>query len=164
MKERIVGKIDARHEMPGMEGDLFGLGKKVLRIPIEGQFPDTLHRHEFFRNQFGRIEEIKIEFVLILFFDDLHAKLPFRKVAIFDGFPQIAPMKVRIQTGNFLRFIPHDRMHAQDRLPVKFDKPRFSLVVDKSKGVHPEPFHHTVASWNRTIGHDPHNHVHGFRH
>ena len=94
------------HNMAGMESNLLGLGKKVVRVAVERHLADASHRHQFFGNDLGRIEQIEIELVLVLFLDHLHAQFPFREIAVFDGFPQIAPMKVGILTGDLLRFIP----------------------------------------------------------
>ena len=53
-----------------------------------------LHRNQFFRNDLGRIQQIEVESLLVLFFDNLHAEFPLGKVAVFDGFPQITPVEV----------------------------------------------------------------------
>ena len=76
---------------------------------------------------FVAIQQIELEFMLVFFRDDLHAEFPFGIRARFDRFPQIAAVKIRIFAGNLLRFVPHDRMHAEKRFPVKFDETRLCL-------------------------------------
>ena len=95
-EQRIVREIDARHDVARMKRDLFGLGEEVIGIAIEHQLPDRAHRHHFFGNDLGRIEQIEIEFMLVLFLDDLHAEFPFGHAAALDRFPQIAPMEIGI--------------------------------------------------------------------
>ena len=66
LQQRIVREIDARHDMPRMERHLFGFGEEVVRVAIERHLADDLHRHQFFRNQLGRIEQVEVEVVFIL--------------------------------------------------------------------------------------------------
>ncbi len=70
--------------MTGVKRDLFGFGKKVVWIAVESHFADASHGHHLFGNQLGRVEKIEVELMLIFFFNNLNAKLPFRKDAVFD--------------------------------------------------------------------------------
>ena len=56
-----------------MEGDLLGLGKKVVGIAVQRQLADAAHRNELFGDDLGRVEEVEIEFEFVLFLDDLQA-------------------------------------------------------------------------------------------
>ena len=127
LQQRIIGEVDAGHNVAGVKGHLLGLGKKVVGVAIEGQLADAFDRDEFFRNDFRGIEQIEVELMFVFFLHDLNAELPLRIVAVLDGFPEIAPVKIGVLTGNLLRFIPDDRMHAEERLPVKFHKTRLAL-------------------------------------
>ncbi len=89
-------------------------------------------------------------------------KFPFGEIAALDRFPQIAAMEVGVFAGDFLRFIPDQRMHALDRFPVKLHEAGFALGVDQPEGVDAKPFHHRQAARKRAIGHHPHQHVHAF--
>ena len=51
--------------------------------------------------------------MFVFLFDDLHAEFPFGKVAIIDGFPQIAAVKIRILAGDLLGLIPDHGMNAE---------------------------------------------------
>ena len=55
-------------------------------------------------------------------------------------------------------------MNAGKRLPVKLDEAAGALRVDKSEAMDAEAFHHLVRTRNGVVGHDPHDHVGGFRH
>src|SRR6478672_2577391 len=87
LEERIIGDIDAGHDVAGVKRDLLRFGEKVVGIAIKGQFSYTLDRNQFLRDDFRRIKKIKVELMLVFFFDALHAELPFRIVAVLDGFP-----------------------------------------------------------------------------
>ncbi|MNJ34547.1 hypothetical protein D3C77_292650 [compost metagenome] len=68
-------------------------------------------------------------------------------------------MEIGIFTGDFLRFIPYQRMRAKHGLPVKLHKMGLPLLVDEPEGMHPEAFHHTEAARNSAIRHRPHDHM-----
>ncbi len=55
LQQRIVAEIDARDDMPWMEGRLFVFGKEVVRVAVEDHFADPLHRHQRLGDQFGGI-------------------------------------------------------------------------------------------------------------
>src|SRR5437762_13759569 len=50
-------------------------------------------------------------------------------------------MEIRVSAIDFQRLIPHHRLHAEFRLPVKLDERRFTLRIDEAKRVDAEPFH-----------------------
>ncbi|MNR10197.1 hypothetical protein D3C85_1264330 [compost metagenome] len=54
-----------------MECHLLVFGKEVVRIAIEHHFADQLYRDQFFREQFGGVQQVKIKFELILFRNQL---------------------------------------------------------------------------------------------
>ncbi len=100
LQQRIVGEVDARHDVPRMERHLLGLGEEVVGVAVQRQPADALHRHQLFGDELGRIEQIEVELVLVLLLDHLDAELPFRKVAVLDRLPQIAAVEVRVLAGD----------------------------------------------------------------
>ena len=108
LQQRIVGEVQSRHDMPRMESRLFVFSKEVIRVAIEHHFADTLNGHQFFRDQFGWIEKIEVELEFIFFRNQLEAQFVFRKIACFNGFPQLAAVEVRVTSGEFLCFIPNE--------------------------------------------------------
>lgn len=70
--------------MPGTKRNLLRLREEVVRIAVERELADHLERHQFFGNQLGRIEQVEVELVFVLFLDDLHAECPFWIVAVVD--------------------------------------------------------------------------------
>ena len=128
LQERVAGEINAWHNVARMKGHLLGLREKVIGVAIEGQLANAPDRDQFFGNDFGGIQQIEIERLLILFLNDLYPEFPFRIIAVLNSFPQIASVKVWVLPGNFLGFIPEDRVDTKDRFPVKFHKMRLPLL------------------------------------
>ena len=61
LQKRIIGEVDARDHMAGMKGRLLGLGEEIHRVSVEDHPPDHFDRHDFFGDDFGRIEHVEIE-------------------------------------------------------------------------------------------------------
>ena len=96
LQQRIVGEIDPRHDVTGMERHLLGLGEEVVRVAVERHLADLPYRNELLGDDLGRIEQVEAEFEFVLLLDDLEAQLPFGEVAALDGFVQVAPIEVRV--------------------------------------------------------------------
>ena len=163
-QQRVIREINTRHHMRGAKGHLLGLGKEVVRIAVQHHAAHRLDRDQFFRNNLGRVQDVKAELLCLFLGEDLHAQLVFRVGTCLDPLPQVAPVVVRVGTGNLDRLVPHLRMRAGHRVPVKLDKHRFSGVVDKAKAVHAEALHRGVAARKRAVRHLPHQHVGGLGH
>ncbi len=58
LHQRIVGDLDARHQVAGVECDLLGLGEVIGRVAIQRQLADELDGREFLGHQLGRIEQV----------------------------------------------------------------------------------------------------------
>ena len=108
LQQRIVGEIQTGDNMPRMESRLFVFGKEVIRVAIEHHFANTLNGYQFFRDEFGWIEKIEVKLEFIFFRNQLEAQFVFRKIACFNGFPQLAAVEVRVTSGEFLCFIPNE--------------------------------------------------------
>ncbi len=163
LQQRIVGEIQPRDNMARVERGLLVLGKEVIRVTVKHHFAHQLYRHQLFRNQLGRIQQVEVEFELILFRNELESKFIFRIVARFDGFPQLTAVEVRVAAGQFLRFVPYQRGFTRDRLPVEAHKGGFPLGVDQAEGVDTKTFHGAVATRDAAVGHRPHHVVQGLR-
>src|SRR5580693_3150720 len=105
-----------------MEGDLLGFREKVIGVAVQRQLADAAHRNEFLRDDLGRVEEVEVEFELVLFLDDLQAQLPLRIVAALDRLEEVATVKIGILARDLLRLIPDKGLHAFDRFPVELDE------------------------------------------
>ena len=150
--------------MSGVKSDLFGFREKVVRVSIQHHLADDLHRNLRLRNEFGCIQNVESQFAFLASVDDLHTQLPLREVAAVDRLPKIAPVKVAVFAGDFLRFIPRQPMYAEFWLPVELDEMAIATRIDKAKRVNAKAFHHPEASRHRAVRHGPHQHVRGFRH
>ena len=76
LEQRIVAKVDTRHDILRAKGHLLGLGEKVIDAAIEHQPADAPNRHLFFRNKFRRVEHIEIKILGKLFIEKLQTQLP----------------------------------------------------------------------------------------
>ena len=73
-------------------------------------------------------------------------------------------MKVRVLAGEFLRFVPQQRIGAEHGTPVKLDETRLARGVDETERVNAEAFHGAQAARNRAVRHGPQHHVRRFGH
>src|SRR5208282_4056489 len=48
--------------------------------------------------------------------------------------------------------------------PVELNEMSFSGLVNQTEGVNSKSFHHSKRPRHGPVGHDPHDHVHGFGH
>ena len=108
--------------MGRIECHLFGLGEVVVRVAVEHHLADRGDRHLLLGDELGRVENIEVELVLVLFLHDLNPELEFQKVAVLDIVPHVATIEVRIPAPQLLRFVPDQRTGAGQRLPVELDE------------------------------------------
>ncbi len=164
MEQRVVGEVDARHDVLRAEGDLLCLGEEIVDAAIEHQPTDAAHLHLFLRNELGGVEDVECELVGEIVVEQLHPQLPFGEIAALDRVPQIAAMKVGVGAVDLERLVPYHGLQAELRLPVKLDESRFAPSIDHPEGMDAEPFHESERARDRAIRHRPHQHVRRFRH
>ena len=87
LQQRVVGKVDPRHDMTGAEGDLLGLGKVIVGVAVEHHLAQRGDRHQLFGDQLGRVEDVELELMLVRLANDLYPQLPFRVIADFNRVP-----------------------------------------------------------------------------
>ena len=123
----------------GAERDLLGLGEEVVRVAIEHETSDAPHGYELFGNELRRIEHVEAEPFGIGVAEDLDAELPFGEFAGVDRFPEIAAVEIGIGAGDLHRFVPDERMRAEQRRPVELHECRIAAFVDEPERVDAEP-------------------------
>ena len=163
LQERIVRKVDAGHDVGRAEGHLFGFRKEVVGIAVKDHLADDFHRHEGLGDDFGGVEDVETELVLVLFGDDLEAELEFRIVARLNALPQVLAVEIGVASGQFLRLVPDERGGAVDGLPVEAHEAAFAFGVHEAVGMDAEALDGAVASRDAPVGHVPHDVVQGFR-
>ncbi len=90
LQQRIVGKVDARHDVGRAIGHLLGLGEEVVRIAVQHHPADQADGDDLLRNDLGRIEHVIGLGVGEFLVEGLDAQLPLGKIAPADGLEQVA--------------------------------------------------------------------------
>src|ERR1700733_6116433 len=116
--------------MARAECSLLYLTEEVVRVAIEFELPKIPNWHQLLRPDLGGIEDIKIEVVLVSFWDDLYAKLPLRRCSILNGFPQISPVEIWILASKLQSFVPDKGMYSELRCENELNKRPFTLAID----------------------------------
>ena len=63
LQQRVVGEVDAGHDVLRAERHLLGLGEEVVHHAVEHQPADQPHRHLLLRDDLGGIEHVELELV-----------------------------------------------------------------------------------------------------
>jgi hypothetical protein len=87
--------------MAGTESDLLDFGEVFADCTIQDVFPNDLERYEFLGPDFGRIERVEVECVLLALGNGLDCKLPFRWAAVYDGFLKILAVEIYTLLSKF---------------------------------------------------------------
>ena len=163
-EQGIVAEVDARDDVGRAECNLLRLREEIVRIAVQHHLPDRPQRHELFRDDLGRVEDVEAEALGVLLAEYLHAQLPFRIGARLYGFPQVPAVKIRVGAGDLDRLVPRERVRSGHRIPVKFNEARLARRVHEAERVHAESLHHAQAPGYRAVRHHPHQHVGRLRH
>ena len=126
LQQRVVGEVDARHDVAGAVGDLLGLGEEVVRVAVQHHAPDHPQRNELLGDELGRVEHVEVEAVGLLLGEGLQAELPLGEVAAVDGLPQVAAVEVGIGAVDLHRLVPDHRLRAELGPPVELDEGRLA--------------------------------------
>ena len=129
LQQWVIGEADAWHDVGCAEGHLLSLRKVLIDIPVEFKLSNVSNRHLFLRPHLGGIEDVEFKIVLLRFFEGLDTEFPLGKDAVANGFVKIHAMEVWVLSTDLESFIPYERMNAQGRGEVKFDKMSFTLVI-----------------------------------
>ena len=119
LQQRVVGKVDSRHDVGWEECDLFGFGEEVVGVAVQHHTANNSEGNDFFGDEFGGVKNVIRERVSQLLVEDLHGKVPLGVVARVDCFVEVASMKIGVCAGELDRFVPHGRLHAQLWAPVE---------------------------------------------
>jgi hypothetical protein len=86
LKKGIIAEADARDDIGSAERDLFNFWEKFFWGTIQNQLPNFFERNEFFRPDFGRVKNIKIEVMFLRSWNNLDAEPPLGERPAFYGF------------------------------------------------------------------------------
>ena len=107
LEEGIIGKANSGDNMAGAEGGLLSFGEELVDIAVQAQLSDVPHRNQILWPEFGGVEDIEIEFVLIGFGEDLDSELPLGVASVCNGFHQILSVKIGILASQLDSLIQH---------------------------------------------------------
>lgn len=62
-QQRVIGKVHTGDDMLSAKGDLLNFGKVVCRCTVQCECADVLHGDKVFRDELGRVEQVKVELV-----------------------------------------------------------------------------------------------------
>ena len=65
-EQRIVGEVDAGHDVRRAERDLLGLGEEVVGVAVEHHLADGRQRDQLLRNELRRVEHVEAEALRLL--------------------------------------------------------------------------------------------------
>ena len=108
LQQRIVGEVDARHDVAHAEGNLLGFGEVVVRVAVERHLADRTNGDQLLRDDLGRVQDVEVEGELVVLVNDLDAHLPFQEVAALDRLEHVTAIEVGILAGNLLGFVPDE--------------------------------------------------------
>src|SRR4051812_30712369 len=66
-EQRIVGEVEARHDVRGAEGYLLRLCEEVIRVSVQDHATHRPYGYDFLRNKLGRIENVEGELLCLRF-------------------------------------------------------------------------------------------------
>jgi hypothetical protein len=115
LQKRVVGEIDARNHVPGVERGLLRFGKEVGWVAIEHHPPNDFDGDDLLRNDLGRVQNVEVETGRLLLVERLHAKLSLGKGALCDRLVEVAAMEVWVRAIDLHRIVPDDRSGADGR-------------------------------------------------
>lgn len=114
----------------GTHHDLFSLGEVVRGVLVQLHDAEFLQRRKLFRDNLGRVQDIKAESEGLVLVDDLDGQFPLGRVAGGDGVEQIGTVRIGILAGEDLGFLPVETGSPLFRLPVPLDELRHARVGD----------------------------------
>jgi hypothetical protein len=138
LQQRVLGKVDAAHDVAGLEHDLLRLGEVVGGVAIQLHQAQLRDRHKLLGDDLGGVQQVEAECQRLVLVDNLDAKLPLRAVARLDGIPEILAVEVGVLARNDLRLLPDKTGLALARLPVPLDKLRRAVLLYETVGVDAE--------------------------
>ena len=164
LQQRVIGEVNAGHDVGGAKGHLFRLGKEIVHHPVQHQTAHDPDRAVFLGDQLGRVEHVEGKGIGESIVEHLQAQLPFREITGLNGIPQVTAVEIGIGAVDLDRLVPQDRLQPQLWLPMKFHKAGFSVGIDHSERVDAKAFHEPERPRQCAVRHLPHDHVHGLGH
>ena len=163
LQQRIVGEVDARHDVCGAERHLLGLREDVGGVGVQHHPPDDPQGEHLLRDVFRGVEHVEVPLARKVLVEQLDRQLPLREFLLLDVGPKVAAVEVGVGAVDLDRLIPHHGLQPHLRPPVELDVGALASLVDEPERMDAKALHGPIAARDRAIGHDPHDHVHRLR-
>lgn len=96
LEHLVVGELNTWDDMGWGEGNLFNLGKVILRVSVKIEFSNRDQRIVAVRDYLGHIEDVKLVVLTFLLRDELDIPCPGGEVTLLNVLEQILLRKVLI--------------------------------------------------------------------
>ena len=97
---------------------LLRLREILVNCAVENKFADDLNRHEIFGPNFGRVEDVKVEGILLRLCEHLNTERPRRVGSIINCLVEILPVEVcRMKSEDETSMRPHKSRDEMTFLP-----------------------------------------------
>lgn len=157
LQQGVVCDVDARDQMAGVEGHLFGLCEVVGGVLVQDHFSKHVNRRDFLGHKFGGVQQVdSLKHLFLVVGKDLDPQFPLRECAGVDGFRQVPPVEVRVNSVGQQGLFPDQRMDPKLWFPVELHQRCRSICGDHPEAVDPETFHHPVGTRDTPVAHEPH--------
>ena len=152
----------AGNQVARCEGGLLHIGEEVFGIAVQLEFAYFNQRIVLFRPNFSQIKRMIRHFFSIGFRHNLDVHRPFRKLAAFDGFVQVALVAFAVIPDDFGGFFVGQVFNALLGAEVEFHPKTLARFVPEAVGMRTEAVHMAVAGGDAAVAHDDGNLVQGF--
>ena len=161
-QQRVVGNVDAGHQVAGAEGHLLGLGEEVHRVPVQLHQSDGLDGAQLLGHELGGVQQVDaLEHLLGAIGHDLDPQLPLRIVPGFDVVGEVTPVEVGVAAVGDQALLPDHGVHTLLGLPVELDEAGGPVGSLQPEGVHTEALHGAEAEGDGPVRHGPGHHMGG---
>lgn len=135
LQQGILSKVDASHNVTGLEHYLLRLGEVVSRVDIQLHRTQNLKRRKLLWDDLGRIKEVEAERESLALIHNLHGEIPHWAITGSNGVEQILAVEIGVFPRVDLCLLPKQSGFPLSCLPVPFDELRGTILRDHAEGV-----------------------------
>lgn len=138
LQQRVFGKVDAAHDVAGLEHDLLRFGEVVRGVAVQLHHTQLRDGHKLLGKDLGGVQQVEAVRQHLVLVDNLDAKLPLGAIARLDGIPEVLAVEVGVLARNNLCLLPNKAGLPLTGLPVPLDKLRRAVLLYETERVYAE--------------------------